>query len=72
MATPHSWSVHLLIDLLVADGVMELRSSDYHEQTGCLFAHCGLASVSVGHVEVDTCTFIRTCIQIYKSHQSNK
>lgn len=59
MAIPHSWSVHLLIDLLVADSVMELRSSDYHEQTGCLFvfhasARCGLESVSTGHVKVDT------------------
>lgn len=31
-------SVHLPIDLLVADSVMELRGSDYQEQTGCLFS----------------------------------
>lgn len=37
MAIPHSRSVHLLIDLLVADSVMELSSSDYHKQTGYLF-----------------------------------
>lgn len=37
MAVPHSWSVHLLIDLLVADSVMPLRSSDYDKQTGWLF-----------------------------------
>ena len=36
-ALPCSWSVHLLIDLSVADSVMELRSSDYHKQTGCVF-----------------------------------
>lgn len=63
MAIPHSRSVHLLIDLLVADSVMELSSSDYHEQTGCLFVfpasvRCGIKSFNTGRVEVDkyTCT----------------
>lgn len=37
-AIPHRGSVHLLIDLLVADSIMELRGSDYQEQTGCLFS----------------------------------
>lgn len=32
----HSWSVHLLIDLLAADSVIELSNGDYCEQT-CLF-----------------------------------
>lgn len=36
-AIPHRRSVHLPIDLLVADRAMELRGSDYQEQTGCLF-----------------------------------
>lgn len=61
MAVPHSWSVHLLIDLLVADSVMPLRSSDYDKQTGCLFFMqlCNhSATLSDGHVGVDTCLWI--------------
>lgn len=54
MAIPHSRSVHLLIDLLVADSVMELSSSDYHKQTGCLFfLHLFTVSFNTGHVELD-------------------
>lgn len=45
-AIAHSWSVHLLIDLLVADSVMGLRSGDYQGQTGCLF--CFPPSLSPG------------------------
>lgn len=33
-----SWSVHLFIDLLVAEDVIELRSSEYYNRTDCLFS----------------------------------
>lgn len=85
MAIPHSRSVHLLIDLLVADRVMKLSSSDYHEQTGCLFVLpasvlCGIKSFITGRAEVDKymCTYMQahalksanTLTQVHKTSLS--
>lgn len=46
-AIPHRRSVHLPIDLLVADSVMELRGSDYQEQTGCLFSFPSVSFIGI-------------------------
>lgn len=65
MAIPHSRSVHLLIDLLLADSVMGLSSSDYHDLSRlfvCLFALQSVESFNTGDVKVDTsCTYIQVC-----------
>lgn len=46
-AVPHRRSVHLPIDLSVADSVMELRGSDYREQTGCLFSFPSVSFIGI-------------------------
>lgn len=46
-AIAHRRSVHLPIDLLVADSVMELRGSDYQEQTGCLFSFPSVSFIGI-------------------------